>query len=41
MARITFPRRGVIYRANLDPTLGTEIARSRPALIITSDVGNQ
>jgi mRNA interferase MazF len=38
---MTFPRRGDIYRVNLDPTLGTEIAKSRPALIISNDVGNQ
>ena len=26
---------------NLDPTVGTEIAKSRPALIISNDIGNQ
>lgn len=38
---MTSPRRGEIHRVNLDATLGTEIARSRPALIISNDVGNQ
>jgi mRNA interferase MazF len=38
---MTFPRRGEIHRVNLDPTLGTEMAKSRPALIISNDVGNQ
>ena len=36
-----FPRRGEIYRVSLDPTIGTEIAKTRPALIISNDIGNQ
>lgn len=26
---------------NLDPTIGTEIAKTRPAVIISNDIGNQ
>jgi mRNA interferase MazF len=35
------PRRGEIYWVSLDPTVGSEIAKTRPALIISNDVGNQ
>ena len=35
------PRRGEIYWVNLDPTVGTEIAKTRPALIISNNIGNQ
>jgi mRNA interferase MazF len=38
---MTFPRRGEIYWVGLDPVVGTEIARTRPALIISNDIGNQ
>jgi mRNA interferase MazF len=36
-----FPRRGELYWVNLDPTIGSEIAKTRPALIISNDIGNQ
>jgi mRNA interferase MazF len=36
-----FPKRGEIYWANLDPTVGTEINKKRPCLIISSDEGNE
>ena len=35
------PRRGELYWANLDPAIGSEIAKTRPALIISNDIGNQ
>lgn len=38
---MSFPRRGEIYWVNLDPTVGTEISKTRPALIISNDIGNQ
>ena len=38
---MTFPRRADIYLVNLDPAVGTEIAKSRPALILSNDIGNQ
>jgi mRNA interferase MazF len=36
-----YPRRGEIYWVALDPVVGSEIAKTRPALIISNDVGNQ
>ena len=33
-------RRGDIWLVNLDPTLGHEIQKSRPAVIIQNDIGN-
>jgi mRNA interferase MazF len=36
-----FPRRGEIYLVAFDPTLGHEIQKTRPALIIQNDVSNQ
>ncbi len=38
---MNFPQRGEIYWVNLDPTIGTEIDKTRPALIISNDIGNQ
>jgi mRNA interferase MazF len=35
------PRRGEIYLVNFDPTVGAEIQKTRPALIIQNDIGNQ
>lgn len=36
-----FPKRGEIYWVNLDPTVGTEINKKRPCLIISNDEGNE
>ena len=38
---MSFPRRGEIYWVNLDPVVGSEIAKTRPAVIISNDIGNQ
>ena len=35
------PRRGDIYLVNLDPTLGAEIRKTRPALVLQNDIGNK
>ena len=35
------PRRGDIYLVNIDPTLGAEIRKTRPALILQNDIGNK
>ena len=35
------PRRGDIYLVNFDPTLGAEIRKTRPALILQNDIGNK
>ena len=36
-----FPKRGEVYWVNLDPTVGTEINKKRPCLIISCDEGNE
>lgn len=35
-----WPRRGEIYLTTLDPTIGREIQKTRPALIIQNDLSN-
>ena len=41
MAEIAPPKRGDVYWARLDPTVGAEIAKTRPALVVSNDTGNQ
>ena len=41
VAEIDFPRYGDIYDVNLDPVVGAETGRCRPALIVSNDVNNQ
>ena len=38
---IAFPRRGEIYLVSFDPTVGHEIQKTRPAVVIQNDVSNQ
>ena len=38
---MTFPRRGELYWVNLDPTIGSETAKTRPCVIVSNDVGNE
>ena len=38
---MSFPKRGDVYLVNLDPTVGSEIKKTRPAVILQNDVGNQ
>jgi mRNA interferase MazF len=33
--------RGDVYLVNLDPTIGREISKARPAVIIQNDIGNK
>jgi len=35
------PLRGEVYWVHLDPTVGSEIAKTRPAVIISNDIGNE
>lgn len=35
------PKRGDIYWVNLDPTVGTEINKKRPAIIISNNSANE
>jgi mRNA interferase MazF len=36
-----YPKRGEIYLVTLDPTVGAEISKTRPALVISNDINNQ
>ncbi len=39
--KINFPKRGEIYFVDFDPTIGSEIKKTRPALILQNDVANR
>lgn len=41
MAGKITPKRGEIYWVNFDPTIGVEIKKTRPALVIQNDISNQ
>lgn len=36
-----YPLRGEMYWLNLDPTVGSEITKTRPAVIISNNEGNE
>jgi mRNA interferase MazF len=35
------PKRGEVYLVNFDPTIGAEIQKTRPALVVQNDVANR
>lgn len=35
------PKRGEIYLVNFDPTIGSEIKKTRPALVLQNDIANR
>lgn len=35
------PKRGEVYLVNFDPTLGSEIKKTRPALILQNNIANR
>lgn len=39
--KLSRPKRGEVYLVNFDPTLGAEIRKTRPALIIQNNIGNR
>ncbi len=39
--KIAHLRRGAVYLCSFDPTVGHEIKKTRPALVIQNDVGNR
>lgn len=39
--RSSFPRRGWVYLVNLDPTVGREIRKTRPAVVVSNDHMNE
>ena len=36
-----FPRHGDIYEVNLDPVVGSETGKRRPALVVSNDINNE
>lgn len=38
--KVTRPRRADVYLVSFDPTLGAEIKKTRPALILQNDIAN-
>lgn len=43
MAKVSsrfFPKRGELWLVNFDPTIGSEVKKTRPALIVQNDVAN-
>jgi mRNA interferase MazF len=36
-----FPRYGDIYEVNLDPVIGAETGKRRPALVVSNDINNE
>ncbi|MFA5742828.1 MAG: type II toxin-antitoxin system PemK/MazF family toxin [Candidatus Paceibacterota bacterium] len=41
MPKQIIPKRGEVYLVNFDPTIGSEIKKTRPALIIQNDIANR
>lgn len=39
--KVAFPRRGEVYLVSFDPTLGAEIKKTRPALVLQNDIANR
>jgi mRNA interferase MazF len=40
-SKIVMPRRGDVYLVAFDPTVGAEIRKTRPALILQNDIANR
>jgi len=38
---MTYPQRGDLFWVNLDPTVGAEIRKSRPCVIVSPDAANR
>lgn len=39
--KLTPPKRGEIYLVSFDPTVGAEIQKTRPAIVLQNDVANE
>ncbi len=37
----TFPRRGEVFRVSFDPSIGGEIQKTRPAVVMSNDAANR
>jgi mRNA interferase MazF len=40
-AKVIQPRRGEVYLVSLDPTVGAEIRKTRPAVVVQNDPANR
>jgi mRNA interferase MazF len=40
-AEVRRPRRGDVYLVNFAPTIGAEVKKTRPAVVIQNDIGNR
>ena len=40
-ARLISPHRGEVYLVNVDPPVGAEVKKTRPALILQNDIANR
>ena len=40
-AQVIQPRRGEVYLVSLDPTVGAEIMKTRPAVVVQNDPANR
>jgi mRNA interferase MazF len=40
-SRVARPKRGEVWLVSFDPTMGAEIRKTRPALIIQNDIANR
>jgi len=38
---MNYPKRGELWLVDFDPSIGTEINKTRPALVISNDLANQ
>ncbi len=38
---VTFPKRGEVYLTGFDPTVGAEIRKTRPALVLQNNLSNR
>jgi mRNA interferase MazF len=39
--KVKFPKRGEVYLVRFDPTVGAEIRKARPALVLQNDIANR
>jgi mRNA interferase MazF len=40
-SKIIYPKRGELYLVDFDPTIGSEIKKTRPALVLQNDISNK
>jgi mRNA interferase MazF len=40
-SKVNFPKRGDVYLVRFDPTVGSEIKKTRPAIVVQNNIGNR